>query len=200
MARRRPLAASAGAQLVLVRAATWVRIRRKPAAPWQCPRSCALHAAAAPPLTLGGGIGGRPEGQHLEVKHLLWSRIQQLPNLPAAAAGRAHGRGNGSHSAVQQGGARTLLVANMMGRIRDGSSSNESGCSRRPSEARSSHATCVAHLASGSHSGPPSMMTSREAVGTCTVVEPCLQRHRPAAGDRYSMPHSALLPAWLAGP
>ena len=30
----------------------------------------------------------------------------------------------------------------------------------------SGHPTLLAHLASGSHSGPPSMMTSREAVGT----------------------------------
>ncbi len=37
-------------------------------------------------LTCWRGISRRTEGQHLEVEHFLGGGIQQLPNLPAAAA------------------------------------------------------------------------------------------------------------------
>lgn len=122
--------------------------------------AAAVMAAAA--LTLGGGIRRWAEGQHLEVEHFLGGGVQQFADLAAAAAGQYKNKEQGEqlvrlpHCALptKPSGPCGLLHSLQVPPLHT--------------------AACLAHLASGSHSGPPSIMTSSEAVGTWSVVEPCL--------------------------
>lgn len=155
-----------------------------PASPHACPSLRHHHTDAHTPAPLAraartlrrGGLG-RPEWQQLEVQDLLGRSVLQLPHLAAAAAGGecpalVAGLDSTRQCSVRAArrcrslaGARTFPGRSLQ-RFAPCRQAWLGACSWRAEPAD-------AHLLSGIHSGPPSMMMRPLAVGTCTVVLPC---------------------------